>query len=169
MPSGGKLAFRVALVLTGVALIGKYAPPHADVAAAGPITASGIPAHYLAEYRAAGHTCRGLDWAILAGIGKVETNHGRSRLPGVRSGSNSAGAEGPMQFLPATFAAVRRHHSDVGSDIYSPDDAIPAAAHLLCDDGYTRDPYSAIYAYNHAGWYVAEVRQAAAHYRAAAS
>ncbi len=52
----------------------------------------------------AAQTCPGLPWSVLAGIGKVESDHGRANLPGVRSGSNSAGAEGPMQLLPATFA-----------------------------------------------------------------
>jgi len=56
-----------------------------------------IPAAYLAFYRGDGERY-GLDWAILAAIGKVETDHGRSRLPGVQSGVNCAGAAGPMQF-----------------------------------------------------------------------
>lgn len=167
MPSGSKAAVGVVGALVVVALIGRA--HEAAEAAAGPDTAAGIPAHYLHLYREYGHTCRGLDWAILAGIGRIETNHGRSRLPGVHSGANSAGARGPMQFLPSTFAGVRARHHDVGPDIYSPDDAISAAAHLLCDDGYSTSPHRAIYAYNHADWYVSEVRAAAAHYRAAAS
>jgi len=65
---------------------------------------SDIPADYLALYQAAALSCPGLDWSVLAAIGKVETDHGRSTLPGIHSGHNSAGAEGPMQFLPATFA-----------------------------------------------------------------
>jgi hypothetical protein len=52
-----------------------------------------IPATYLALYRQAATTCPGLDWSILAAIGKVETDHGRSTLPGVHSGHNGAGAE----------------------------------------------------------------------------
>ncbi len=52
-----------------------------------------IPADYLAWYMAAAQTCPGLPWSVLAGIGKVESNHGRSTLPGVRSGANHAGAE----------------------------------------------------------------------------
>ena len=63
-----------------------------------------IPADYLSWYMSAAQTCPGLPWSVLAGIGKVESDHGRANLPGVRSGSNSAGAEGPMQLLPATFA-----------------------------------------------------------------
>jgi hypothetical protein len=51
-----------------------------------------IPAAYLALYRQAATVCPGLDWSILAAIGKIETDHGRSPLPGVHSGTNSAGA-----------------------------------------------------------------------------
>jgi hypothetical protein len=80
--------------------------------AAGPVptpalaAALDIPTDYLALYVAAAATCPGLDWSMLAAVGAVESDHGRSRLPGVHSGSNPAGAQGPMQFLPATFAEV---------------------------------------------------------------
>ena len=63
-----------------------------------------IPPDYLIWYMDAAATCPGLPWSVLAGIGEVESDHGRSGLPGVHSGHNFAGAEGPMQFLPATFA-----------------------------------------------------------------
>lgn len=53
---------------------------------------SDIPADYLTLYRTAATVCPGLDWSILAGIGKVETNHGRLNAPGVHSGTNNAGA-----------------------------------------------------------------------------
>ena len=52
----------------------------------------------------AAQTCPGLPWGVLAGIGEVESDHGQSTAPGVHSGANFAGAEGPMQFEPATFA-----------------------------------------------------------------
>ena len=55
-----------------------------------------IPAGYLRLYRSAGARYR-VPWSVLAAIGKVESDHGRVRLPGVRSGSNWAGACGPMQ------------------------------------------------------------------------
>lgn len=128
-----------------------------------------IPGEYAAAYRSAAGACPGLDWALLAGIGKVETNHGRLKVAGVRSGANSAGAKGPMQFLPDTFESVRDKHPDVGGDIYDPADAVPAAAHYLCDSGLrSGSEYQAIYAYNHAGWYVAKVQAQAAAYRNAA-
>jgi hypothetical protein len=56
-----------------------------------------IPADYLALYRASARACPGLPWGVLAGIGKVETNHGRSPAPGVTSGVNAFGCcAGPM-------------------------------------------------------------------------
>ncbi|MEU0794718.1 transglycosylase SLT domain-containing protein [Amycolatopsis sp. NPDC005961] len=134
---------------------------------AGPGVAD-IPGPYLSQYRAAAGTCPALDWALLAAIGKVETDHGRLKAAGVRSGTNFAGAAGPMQFLPATFAGVRQRHQGIGSDIYDPADAIPAAAHYLCDSGLAAgDTRRAIFAYNHAGWYVDKVQDQATAYRRA--
>ena len=67
---------------------------------AGPsaVARADIPAGYVLHYRRAASRCVGLSWTVLAGIGKVESDHGRSHLPGVRSGWNAAGAAGPMQF-----------------------------------------------------------------------
>jgi Transglycosylase SLT domain len=126
-----------------------------------------IPAGYLRPYLAAGRRYR-LDWAILAGIVSVETDHGRLRAPGVRSGANSAGARGPMQFLEPTFDhyGVDGNH-DGRRDIYDPADAIPAAARLLRDNGAPQHYHRAIFAYNHADWYVQDVLDAAARYRGA--
>ncbi|MHA6631135.1 hypothetical protein ACU61A_37355 [Pseudonocardia sichuanensis] len=60
----------------------------------GPSTAAlaDMPPDYLNLYRAASGTCPGLDWTVLAAVGKVETDHGRSPLPGVRDGENASGA-----------------------------------------------------------------------------
>jgi hypothetical protein len=121
-----------------------------------------IPIDYLASYQAAAPTCPTLTWQLLAGIGKVETNHGRDPNPGVHTGTNPAGAAGPMQFLAPTWA--RYGH---GSP-YDPHHAIPAAARLLCANGlqtpHPPDPcptltgspqtHTALHAYNHACWYV---------------
>jgi len=63
-----------------------------------------IPGGYLSLYQQASATCPGLSWTVLAAIGTVESSNGTSTLPGVQAGANSAGAEGPMQFEPATFA-----------------------------------------------------------------
>jgi hypothetical protein len=63
-----------------------------------------IPPAYLVLYQEAAATCEGLPWTVLAAIGTIKSDNGQSDLPGVQSGANAAGAEGPMQFLPATFA-----------------------------------------------------------------
>ena len=134
-----------------------------------PAARGDIPGTYLALYRSAARTCPGLPWGVLAGIGKVETNHGRSRAPGVRSGVNSFGCcAGPMQFNirngpPSTWDTYGR-----GGNVYDPGDAIPAAARLLCASGARggRDLRGAIYAYNHAAWYVAQVFALARSYQA---
>jgi hypothetical protein len=64
---------------------------------------STIPAGMLSLYEAAAATCPGLPWTVLAAIGTVESGNGTSTLPGVHSGANGAGAEGPMQFEPSKF------------------------------------------------------------------
>ena len=131
-----------------------------------------IPGDYLALYRAAAATCPGLDWSVLAAIGKVETDHGRSQLPGVHSGHNGAGAEGPMQFLPSTFVSYDQPVPPGGAtppSPYDPVDAIYAAARLLCANGARNNAniHAAIFAYNHADWYVSEVLTQAAQYASA--
>jgi cell wall-associated NlpC family hydrolase len=130
-----------------------------------------IPPDYLALYMDAAATCPGLDWTVLAAIGKIESDHGRSGLAGVDSGSNSAGAEGPMQFLPATFTSVETQISATQTgnpepSPYDPHDAIYAAAAYLCESGARNntDLTAAIYAYNHADWYVSDVLTQAASY-----
>lgn len=140
-----------------------------------PSALADIPADYLALYQDAARVCPGLHWSILAGIGKVESDHGRSNAPGVHSGQNSAGAKGPMQFLQTTFNAVITRHPLPGRDghsppsPYDPTDAIPAAAFLLCDDGARdgRDIYNAIFSYNHDSNYVTRVLEIAHQYTAA--
>ena len=130
-------AFPLFLILLVTASTGTpaQAAPAATGLAGTPtaLAMSGIPADYLAWYMAAAKTCPGLPWSVLAGIGEVESDHGRSALPGVRSGSNSAGAEGPMQFEPATFAQFAVN-ADPGQPLspYDPADAIYTAAAMLC-------------------------------------
>ncbi len=128
-----------------------------------------IPATYLALYRSAATTCPGLPWGVLAGIGKVETDHGRSHAQGVRSGVNAFGCcAGPMQFNIRNGPPSTWHRYGRGGNVYAPRDAIPAAAQLLCANGARggRDLRGAIYAYNHAGWYVAQVLTLARAYQA---
>ncbi|MFF2085438.1 NlpC/P60 family protein [Nocardia sp. NPDC058176] len=121
-----------------------------------------IPAEMLVLYQRAVGVCPGLDWSVLAAIGKIETDHGRSPLPGVTSGENSAGAGGPMQFLAPTFdGVIARHTLPPGGasppSRYNPHDAVHAAAHYLCDSGAPGDMYRAIWTYNNADWYVRQV------------
>jgi hypothetical protein len=144
--------------------------------AAGPppsSTARGdVPAGYLAAYRAAApHHCPGLSWSVLAGIGKVESDHGRARLPGVRSGWNHAGAAGPMQFgigkgrAGNSWARFGRDYDRDGHrSVYDPGDAIPAAARYLCAHGAPRRLDAALYAYNPSSAYVARVKRWAGRY-----
>jgi hypothetical protein len=114
---------------------------------AGPSAAAraDIPSGYLHLYRQAAGRCPGLSWSVLAAIGKVESDHGRSRLPGVRSGWNTAGAAGPMQFGIGTGRAGNawaRYGADFDGDgranVYDAGDAIPAAARYLCAAGAPR-------------------------------
>jgi cell wall-associated NlpC family hydrolase len=130
-----------------------------------------IPANYLTLYQAAATTCPGLDWTILAGIGSIESDHGRSTLPGVHSGQNEKGAQGPMQFLAATFAAVTdRHPPPPGGasppSPYNPHDAIYTAAAYLCDNGArnSRDLHAALFTYNRSEDYVTAVLTRATRY-----
>jgi membrane-bound lytic murein transglycosylase B len=90
--------------------------------------------------------------AILAGINAVETGFGTNLGP------SSAGAEGWMQFMPSTWAEWGVDANGDGvADPNNPEDAIYAAARYLAAAGMPTDTYGAIYAYNHADWYVSEV------------
>ena len=128
---------------------------------------SDIPAELLPVYRqAAAKTCN-MPWGVLAAIGSVESDHGRSNLPGVHDGTNSAGAMGPMQFLAGTWAAygVDGDH-DGDKDVYDPVDAIWGAAAYLCANGAGQQERlrDAIWNYNHDGAYVDEVLARAQRY-----
>ncbi len=129
-----------------------------------------IPAELLPIYQEAAETTCGMRWAVLAAIGRVETDHGRSTLPGVASGENFAGAGGPMQFLAPTWAAYGVDgDGDGDEDRHDRLDAIWGAANYLCASG-AGDPArlrDAIWAYNHADWYVDKVLEQAAAYEAA--
>jgi cell wall-associated NlpC family hydrolase len=121
-----------------------------------------IPSAYLTLYLGAARTCSGLPWGVLAGIGMVESDHGQSDLPGVHSGANYAGAEGPMQFEPATFAEFAVDADDNGKPSpYDPADAIYTAAAMLCANGASSATPAgierAVFAYNHSGVYVTDV------------
>jgi hypothetical protein len=129
-----------------------------------------IPPRYLSLYRQAAQRY-GLDWAILAGIGKVECDHGRDPDPScTKEGAvNSAGAGGPAQFLASTWSQYGVDGNGDGRiDRWDPNDAIFGMANYLHASGAPSDYRKAIFAYNHAGWYVAEVEHWASLYRGAA-
>ena len=96
----------------------------------------------LAHYREAERRF-GIPWHVLASVNFVETAFGK-----VRSRS-TAGAQGPMQFLPATWRAY-----GLGGEIHDPRDAILGAANYLRASGGSRDLRRALYAYNHSDLYV---------------
>jgi cell wall-associated NlpC family hydrolase len=139
----------------------------------GPTAISSIPPEYLALYEEAATTCPGLAWTVLAAIGTVESDNGQSTLPGVHSGHNPAGAEGPMQFEPATFAeyATIGPGGQVPPSPYDPVDAIYTAAKMLCANGAGSQALlrNALFAYNHSWSYVNEVLALAATYGVGAS
>ena len=117
-----------------------------------------IPPQLMPVYQTAADSCPGLPWSVLAAIGKVETDHGRSTAPGVRSGANFAGAAGPMQIgiggkAGNTFAGYAIDADGGGADVYNPVDAIFTAANYLCQNGANRgaDVAGAIFAYNQLG------------------
>jgi membrane-bound lytic murein transglycosylase B len=125
-----------------------------------------IPAGYLRLYRQAGARRR-IPWPVLAAIGKVESDHGRAQLPGVRSGSNWAGACGPMQLgcVPGSKAGNAWARYGHGRP-YAPANAIPAAARYLVDHDARRNLDRALFAYNHSRSYVAKVKAIARRYTA---
>jgi Transglycosylase SLT domain len=125
---------------------------------------TGRPANYLQLFQESAATyCRGLSWTVLAAIGQIESADGQN------VGPSTAGALGPMQFLPSTWAIWGIDgFGDTGApDIMNAFDAVPSAARMLCADGATNGSAGlrqAIFDYNHADWYVDEVLTLAAEY-----
>lgn len=104
----------------------------------------------LAHYREA-EDASGVGWNYLAAVNLIET-----RLGSI-AGTSTAGAQGPMQFLPSTFAAYGG-----GGDIHAPRDSILAAGRYLAANGFGTDPDHALYRYNHSDHYVQAVKSYAA-------
>ncbi|HEX3715534.1 MAG TPA: NlpC/P60 family protein [Trebonia sp.] len=133
-----------------------------------------IPSNYLKWFQKVGLQYN-VSWTVLAGIAKVESNDGRTTLPGVNSASNAFGAAGPMQIgidgasgnqwggtavHPASEAVngvATDEDGDGVASVYDPADAIAGAAKYLVAHGVQQNVTSAIFAYNHADWYVEEV------------
>ena len=110
-----------------------------------------IPPFLLPIYQAAG-TQYGIRWEVLAAINEIETDYGRNL------NVSSAGALGWMQFIPSSWRTYGTDaNSDGEKDPYNPVDAIFAAARYLKAAGADNDLRRAIFAYNHADWYVDSV------------
>ena len=143
-----------------------------------------IPENYLEIYQEVGEE-KGIPWNILAGVGQVESHHGRWEGPGITEGHNDWGAAGPMQFGSLDGSAAgnswggepvqpveERPETGYGVDgnedgivnVYDPADAIPAAADYLIAHGLEDDVRQAIFGYNHAWWYVDDVMEWAEQY-----
>ncbi len=114
-----------------------------------PAPADDLRAHYLEAQRRFG-----VPWNVLAAVNFVESAFGR-----VQSAS-SAGAQGPMQFLPATWEAY-----GLGGDVHDPRDAILGAANYLRASGAPDDLRGALFAYNHSTSYVDAILRYAGHMR----
>jgi hypothetical protein len=157
------------LAVTGIAA-GMSGPGEAPSHGLPTAPVADIPPLYLELYVAAASRYS-LDWAILAGIGKVECDHGRNPDPScTREGAvNSSGAGGPAQFLATTWRTYGVDGNGDGvADRWNPADAIFSMANYLRASGAPRDYRNALFAYNHAWWYVAEVEHWTSVYRAAA-
>ncbi len=127
------------------------------------VPTTGVPSSYLNLYKAsAAKYCPGMSWTVLAAIGEIESGNGAN------DGPSSAGALGPMQFIPSTWAewGITGFGQTGPPDIMNPLDAVPSAARMLCADGAgnTATLRGAIFSYNHATWYVDEVLALASEY-----
>lgn len=127
--------------------------------------AAEIPPAMLVLYQQASAVrCPGLPWPVLAAVGRVETNHGEN------TATSSAGARGPMQFMPGTWEAYGVDADGDGiADILNPADAVHSAARYLCANGGGQPATlrNALWHYNHADWYVDLVLEHAARYAVA--
>ncbi len=181
------------LVMLVVVIVGGLAGGRAVVASleasASPVAVADIPADYLVLYQRAAARY-GIDWAVLAAIGKIECDHGRSQSPGCNPPGtvNPRGATGPMQFLGSTWrtgtapmtvppvgpptASTSDGYATDGdgdglADVRNPADAIFAAARLLAANGAPGDYRAALFAYNPSESYVNAVLAKADEYRGA--
>jgi cell wall-associated NlpC family hydrolase len=170
------------LAAAGSSLLGT-SPASACQLQPAPSTAAdtGIPAGYLAGYIKAGRAY-GIPWTLLAGIGEVESDHGRSDLPGVHSGTNGYGAAGPMQFgvggvIGDTWGGAPVHPASQHTggygidgdrngivDVYDPGDAIPSAAAFLVAHGAPGNIPAALTAWDHLPGYLTQVMRWAGTY-----
>lgn len=109
------------------------------------------PADLLLDSYRETEAASGVGWNYLAAINLIETRFGSV------SGTSLAGAQGPMQFMPSTFAAY-----GAGGDIHAPRDSILAAGRYLAANGFANNPDHALFRYNNADEYVRAVHAYAA-------
>jgi hypothetical protein len=131
------------------------------------VAASGVPKNLFSVYNEAAARCD-MDWEVLAAVGWVESHHGELVAPGVKDGANFAGAQGPMQFLGATWNAYGVDGDGDGkADVYNPVDSVHGAAEYLCSNGANEESKlrDALWNYNHSWDYVDEVLAVADSYR----
>ncbi len=161
------LVSQVSGALGGEATVIRLVP--AEVSTSLPVDATpsaGRPDNYIQLFKdSAARYCPGLSWTVLAAIGQIESADGQNMGP------STAGALGPMQFLPSTWRLWGIDgFGDTGTpNIMNPFDAVPSAARLLCADGAASGGQglrNAIFDYNHATWYVNEVLTLAGEYAA---
>jgi len=120
-----------------------------------------VPGEYIPIYKAAGEKYN-VDWSILGAIHKIETDFSR-----INTMVSSVGALGHMQFMPPTWAHYGVDgNNDLRVDIWSLEDSIFSAANYLNASGYSKDIRKAIWHYNHAEWYVNDVLETAALFKA---
>lgn len=171
---GGAVLLVIGLPLVIILLLGSDPCTTSSGAAPAPSAAAqnGIPANYLALYQAAGAKY-GIPWTLLAGIGAIETDHGRLKAAGVTSGVNFFGCcAGPMQFsIIGTGGGTWGSYGVDGNgdgkkNVYDPRDAIPAAANYLRASGAPGDIHKAVFAYNHSEAYFQSVEAKARQYAA---
>src|SRR4051812_33814085 len=152
-----------ALVIAG-ALLGVRLGP-ADVH-----SVADIPSLYAQLYRSAARRFElGADgWTVLAGVGKVECDHGRSTAVGCHRGeANFAGARGPAQFLDGTWTAYGVDGDGDGQrDVYAPADAVFGMANYLHASGAPLDGRRPLFAYTHSRASVDDVLSGARRYAA---
>lgn len=187
---GSLLALLVLIAVLQAALDDQARPGNGGAAPASPEALIDIPVDRLTLYVDAGARW-GIDWAVVAAVGKVECDHGRSQLAGCNPPGtiNRTGARGPMQFRGATWRGSadnfdldvagppipegnenRGYATDANgnafADPWEPDDAIHAAARMLEHNGGPSDYEAALHSYNPSTRYVANVLDYAERYRA---
>ena len=187
----GLLVVATALLLLIVVVVGAVGGWQSSPAPGLPssVAVADIPTEYLALYEQAASRY-GVDWAVLAAIGKIECDHGRSQASGCNPPGtvNAKGATGPMQFIGSTWragtppmtvpaigattASTSQGYATDGdgdglANVWDPSDAIAGAARLLRANGAPSDYRHALYSYNPDEAYVEAVLAQANEYRAA--